>query len=77
MHVLDFLMWIVISVIIWWLMGKLTNDEYTTELGSLFGFTVILIFTIVYIILFGVYPDWNWVDIFNSIKIEQPILIKW
>jgi hypothetical protein len=63
MHALDFIMYIVLAVLLWLAIDKLTDGEYTHELGTLGGILIEIVFTIVYIILFAFYPDWNWVDI--------------
>lgn len=75
MHLLDFIMYIVLATILWFVIDKLTNGEYTHELGSLIGIFIEFIFAIIYMILFCFYPDWNWVDIGN-IDFVMP-KIKW
>lgn len=68
MHVLDFVMWFPLMCILWYFIDKISNSQWTEELGSLIGGTICIVVTIVYIILFAVYPDWNWIDIFSGIS---------
>lgn len=72
MHILDFIMYFVTAGILMFLVDKLSGGEFTNELGGLIGLFILIVFTIVYIILFCFYPDWNWVDIFNG-NIHIPI----
>ena len=53
---------------IWFIMEWAFDGEYTQELGGLIGMFVLLVFTIIYIVIFGVYDN-NWSDInFDWIK---------
>jgi ABC-type polysaccharide/polyol phosphate export permease len=68
-HALDFIMYFIIGLIIWLC---LPNDA-KEELGLLMGMTIMLIFTIVYLMLFGIYPNWDWIDLlsfFNDLEIK-------
>ena len=67
MHILDLIMYFVILYIIY----KILGEEYTTELGGLVGLAVIIFYTAIYVILFCLYPDWNWIDIFKSMSIKN------
>lgn len=62
MHFLDLIMWFVCVQILWWILGAISGGDLTEEIGSLVGFFILAIFTVVYIILFAFYPDWNWSD---------------
>lgn len=62
-HTLDLIMYILLSLLIWYV---ILPKDWTTELGTLIGWFIMLIFTILYLILFAIYPDWNWGDIFNG-----------
>ena len=51
--------------------GLEMEGEYTQELGGLIGLSVILVFTIIYIVIFGVYDN-NWSDIhFSTFKLPK------
>jgi len=63
MHILDLIMYVVLSILLWIAIDKLFNGEFTNELGAIAGFFIMAIFTIIYVILFAFYPDWNWVDL--------------
>lgn len=66
MHYLDLIMYIVIVLLLWFALHKLSEGEYTTEIGGIVGYGIELIFTVIYIIIF-VWPiDLNWSDIFNG-----------
>jgi hypothetical protein len=67
MHVLDLIMYIVLAILLWWIIDKVSDGEYTTEFGTLGGIFYEFIFLIVYIIVFGVFDN-DWVDIFSSFK---------
>lgn len=72
MHISDLIMYFICLAIIWKLLELISNGEFTEELGgAVIGVPVITIYTIVYIILFCFYPDWNWVDIFKSVTIPN------
>lgn len=66
-HILDFLMWFVVLVVYWYLLDKLSNGEYTNELGGLVGLLGSAVITIIYIILFGI-MDWDWINIFRGVN---------
>jgi len=67
MHILDFVMYFVTVGIIWFILGIISDGEFTEEIGgALVGFPVIVVWTIIYFILF-VWPiDLNWVDLFKG-----------
>lgn len=69
-HLLDIILYFVIGIIIW---NSLSVD-YTEEIGGLIGIGVLLLYTIVYIVIFGVF-DINWIDIFSWVKIK--LNFKW
>lgn len=66
-HILDILMYFVVIVVYWYLLDKMSNGEYTNELGGLIGLLGAGVITIVYIILFGV-MDWDWINIFRGVN---------
>ena len=68
MHLLDFFFYPFLVVILWFLIDKFSGGELTRELGSLGGILIVIIFTILYIVLFAIYPDWNWIDILNNLN---------
>jgi hypothetical protein len=67
MHVLDLIMYIVLAVLLWWIIDKVSNGEFTNELGTLGGIFFEVAFLIAYIIIFVVFDN-DWVDIFSSFK---------
>jgi hypothetical protein len=67
MHILDLILYIILAILLWWTIDKLSYGEWTNELGTLIGLFVEFIFLVVYIIVFGVFDN-NWVDIFSSLK---------
>lgn len=68
MHILDFVLYFPLLMLVWKIIDKTSDGELTKELGILWGVILCLLFTILYIFLFAVYPDWNWIDIFNPLK---------
>ncbi len=62
MHFLDLIMYVVLLFVIWGILDIMSGGEFTHEMGGLIGMSVIIIYTIVYIILFAIVPDWNWAD---------------
>lgn len=66
MHLLDFILYFPCLGIFWYFLKWSSKGEFTEELGTLIGWFLSLIFTILYLILFSIYPDFNWIDIFNS-----------
>jgi hypothetical protein len=71
-HILDIVFWFVSVGIIWWLLDYFSNGEYTNELGGLIGLTIIIIYTIIYIILFGFmgYDVANFGELLKDIPIK-------
>ena len=67
MHILDLIMYFVTAGLLWFLMDIIGGGDYTKELGSVIGATIMVIYTIVYIVLF-VIGSYNWIDIFHSFK---------
>jgi hypothetical protein len=66
-HILDILMYFVVIMVYWFLLDKLSDGEYTNELGGLVGLLGSAVITIIYIILFGI-MDWDWINIFKGIN---------
>ena len=65
MHILDFLIYIVLSVIYW----ISCPEQFKYEIGILDGlyyFIIFIIFTIIYAIIFIFFL--NWIDIFHHIQ---------
>jgi uncharacterized RDD family membrane protein YckC len=67
MHILDLIMYFVTAGLLWFIIDIIGGGDYTKELGSVIGATIMVIYTIVYIVLF-VIGSYNWIDIFHSIK---------
>lgn len=63
-HLLDLIMYFVCVFLIW---RVFLPEEYREELGALIGCFVLAIFTIIYLILFSIYPNWNWIDLFHGL----------
>lgn len=63
-HMLDLIMYIIIGIIIWICLPS----DFKEELGILVGWAIMLIYTVVYLILFSAYPNWDWIDLFGFIK---------
>ena len=53
-HILDIAVWFFGLFIMWFLIDKLSNGEFTNELGAIAGVFILIIYTIFYIIIFGV-----------------------
>lgn len=74
-HMLDLIMYLVIGIIIWFVF--LPND-FKEELGALIGITIMLVYSILYLVLFAIIPNWNWVDIFaHVLDFSSGINLKW
>ena len=72
MHILDFIMYIIIGIIIYYI----SNKQYSNHIGG--GVAIILylfIYTLIYIICFALI-DLNWIDIFRSINFDWISSIK-
>jgi hypothetical protein len=67
MHILDLIMYFVTAGLLWFIMDIIGGGDYTKELGSVIGATIMVIYTMVYIVLF-VIGSYNWIDIFHSFK---------
>lgn len=52
-HILDIIFWFVGAGLIWKILEVTTDGESTEELGGLIGLLIILVYTIVYVIIFG------------------------
>lgn len=65
LHILDFIMYIVLVIVLWYAIDLISEGELTEELGCLIGLAIIAVFTIVYIIMF-VFCGWDWTDIFSG-----------
>ncbi len=77
MHFLDLIMWIVIGLIIGFLLDVISEGEWTHELGALVGMFVLIVYSIIYLILFAFWPDWNWVDFDYPSAKEFFSFFKW
>lgn len=71
MHILDLIMYLVLSIIYW----VLCPEDYKYEIGILAGFFFFVIFTIIYAILFIFF--FNWIDIFHHIQNVTLPSITW
>ena len=67
MHILDLIMYFVTAGLLWFIMDIIGGGDFTQELGGVIGATIMVIYTIVYIVLF-VIGSYNWIDIFHSFK---------
>lgn len=67
MHILDLIMYLALVPIIWKLIEVMSNGEFTYEMGAIAGILIVAVFTVIYVILFW-FCDYNWIDIFHSIK---------
>lgn len=67
MHILDLIIYIIFCIILW----ACLSDDFKQELGTVIGIIIMLVFSIIYIVIFAVYPDFNWIDIFNVIKFNK------
>ena len=68
MHILDFIMYWVIAFIIWKIMAVISGRQFTEELGgALVGIPAMILYTIIYIVIFCIWPDLNWIDIFKGV----------
>ena len=63
LHFLDFIMYIVLVVILWYVLDFISGGDFTHEIGGLVGMMVIIAFTIIYVIMF-VFCGYDWTDIF-------------
>lgn len=52
-HVLDYIFYFICIAIIWFLLERYSDGEYTTELGTLVGIFILFIFSVIYVIFFG------------------------
>jgi hypothetical protein len=75
-HILDVVMYFVVIVVYWNLLDKMSDGEYTNELGGLVGLLGTGVVTIIYIVLFGV-MDWDWINIFGGINPIEWLKLKW
>ena len=66
MHILDFLMYIVLSVLYWILCPEQYDIHFKYEMETLAGLFYFIIFTIIYAIIFIFFL--NWIDIFHHIQ---------
>jgi hypothetical protein len=67
MHILDLIIYLISIPILWKIIDVMSNGEFVEELGTLVGYLIIIVYTIIYVILF-VWVDYNWIDIFHSIR---------
>ena len=68
-------MYIVTAMILWKAIDIFSGGEFTNELGSIVGFLIMLVYAILYIVAFAIWPDWNWID-FHYANFFQN-LFKW
>ena len=64
-HILDLLMYFPCVSLLWKLMDFLSDSQATEELGAFVGLFIMGLFTVFYIIIFGV-CDYNWIDILKG-----------
>lgn len=62
MHTLDFIMWFLCIIFLCSIMDVLCISKITHKIDGFIGYIILIVFTVIYIILFAVYPDYNWFD---------------
>jgi hypothetical protein len=62
-HALDLIMYLVICAIIWIVFMP---GDFKEEIGLLAGIPIMIGFSTLYLIVFALWPNWNWIDIFHS-----------
>jgi hypothetical protein len=67
MHILDLIIYLISIPILWKIIDVMSDGEFVEELGTLVGYFIVIIYTIIYVILFY-WVDYNWIDIFHSIR---------
>ena len=67
MHLLDLFIYIIGIPIIWIIISRLSNGEFTNELGTIVGIIILLVYTLVYTLIFAVFDN-NWIDIIHYIS---------
>jgi len=68
-HLLDIIMYFVLSSLLWILLPS----DYKQEMGLMFGFFFEFLFLVIYLIIFAAF-DLNWIDLipdFNSINFSM------
>lgn len=76
MHILDIIIYFISVPLIWLLLGVLSKGELTEELGGVIGTIIIAVYTIIYVIIFGVF-DVNWSDLQFTFGWLKNIKLKW
>lgn len=76
MHILDIIIYFISVPLIWLLLGVLSKGELTEELGGVIGTIIIAVYTIIYVIIFGVF-DVNWSDIHFTFGWLKNFKLKW
>ena len=72
-EILDWIIYIILSIIIWY---KILPDDLTEELGTIGGIFIMAIFTIIYIVIFS-FISWH-DDIFPIfLNLDTWIKFKW
>lgn len=66
MHVLDFIMWLVSSRVLWFFMDHVSDGTLTKAPESIRGYFYMILYWICYF-LFFVVLDYNWIDFFRWI----------
>lgn len=64
-HILDWIMYFIIMGVSW--IFVIPEDFKEEGLGRIFGYIIMLILSLTYYTIFYFY---NWIDIFNSIKLD-------
>ena len=65
MHILDLIIYLISIPILWKIIDVMSDGEFVEELGTLVGYFIVIVYTIIYVILFY-WVDYNWIDIFSS-----------
>ena len=83
MHFLDLIMYFVTVVLLWFLIDKVTDGVGTHdisipghEIRTPGGIFIIIFYTLVYILIFAIAPDWNWVDFDFRFSVQKDFF-KW
>jgi hypothetical protein len=71
-HILDIIVWFIGVLIIWKILEVTTDGESTEELGGLVGLFIIIVYSIIYLIIFGFcdYDVSNISELFDDLPVK-------
>ena len=71
-HILDLIVWFISLFVIWGLMAWVFDGEFTEELGAAGGVMVLFLYSLIYLIIFGIldYDIINVSELFNDSPIK-------